>query len=80
MIILTMLLTIPGTAAIAAVNGSTPSNWAVPEIEKAKGYGLVTSKVLGNYQQSITREEFCELAVKLYEALSGDRIMGGYSV
>ncbi|NLV36104.1 MAG: hypothetical protein GXY17_05450 [Clostridiaceae bacterium] len=71
-VILTMLLTIPGTAAIAAVNGSTPSNWAVPEIEKAKGYGLVTAKVLGNYQQSITREEFCELAVKLYEALSGN--------
>lgn len=72
MIILTMLLAIPGASVIAANTGSNPSNWAVPEIEKAKGYGLVTSKVLGNYQQSITREEFCELAVKLYEALSGD--------
>ncbi len=51
----------------------SPSNWALGEIEKAKTYNLVTERVLKNYQSNITREEFCELAVKLYEALSGKR-------
>lgn len=49
----------------------SPSNWAIAEIEKAKEYNLVTEKVLSNYQQDITREELCELTVKLFEALSG---------
>ena len=48
-----------------------PSEWAVPEINLAIENGLVTEKVLGNYQDDITREDFCELVVKLYEALSG---------
>ncbi len=48
-----------------------PSEWAVPEIELAIENGLVTEKVLSNYQDDITREDFCELVVKLYEALSG---------
>jgi hypothetical protein len=50
---------------------SVPSNWAKPEIEKAEAYELVTEKLLGKYQNHITREEFSELAVRLYEALSG---------
>jgi hypothetical protein len=49
-----------------------PSEWAVPEIERAIENGLVTEKVLSNYQDDITREDFCELIVKLYEALSGE--------
>ena len=47
------------------------NEWAVPEIELAIENGLVTEKVLSNYQDDITREDFCELVVKLYEALSG---------
>ena len=46
------------------------SSWAEPEIQKATEYGLTTTKVLRDYQGNITREEFCEMAVKLYEALS----------
>lgn len=52
-----------------------PSNWAIAEIDKAKEYNLVTDKVLSNYKQAITREELCELTVKLYEALSGKEVM-----
>jgi len=48
-----------------------PSEWAVPEIDLAIENGLVTEKVLSNYQDDITREDFCELVVKLYEVLSG---------
>ena len=46
------------------------STWAKPEIEKAIQYALTTNKILNNFQNSITREEFCEIAVKLYESLS----------
>ena len=35
-------------------------------------YGLTTDKVLKNYQGNITREEFAEISVKLYEALTGN--------
>ncbi len=53
-----------------AIVPGKPSEWAVPEISKAIEYGLTTDKVLKNYQGNISREEFCEIAVKLYEALS----------
>ena len=49
-----------------------PTAWAVPEIQKAMEYGLTTDKVLKNYQGNITREEFAEISVKLYEALTGN--------
>jgi hypothetical protein len=48
------------------------SSWAVAEIDLAVKAGLTTADILSNFQNSITREEFCEIAVKLYEALSGE--------
>lgn len=47
------------------------SLWAVPEIKQALEYNLVTDRVMSNYTTNITREEFCELVIKLYEVLSG---------
>jgi hypothetical protein len=52
-------------------NVSSPSQWAKAEIDKAKESGLTTERVLNEYQKPITREEFCELTVNLYEKLSG---------
>jgi len=49
---------------------ATPSDWAVAEIEKANKYDLTTNSLTSNYQKSINREEFAELSVKVYEALS----------
>jgi hypothetical protein len=46
------------------------SDWAKPEIAQAVLYGLTTDHILDHFQQSITREEFCEIVVKLYEASS----------
>lgn len=68
LLILVMLFTLIPTSFTFA---STPSQWAAEEIEQAKANQLTTNRVLNNYQQNITREEFSELAVKLYEALSG---------
>jgi len=52
---------------------NVPTSYFKEEINKAKINNLVTQSVLNNYRQKITRKEFCYLAVKLYEALSGKK-------
>lgn len=52
-------------------NMNIPSDWAKAEIEKAKEINLIPKKIIGEYKSSITREEFSEVAVNLYEAMSG---------
>lgn len=65
-ILLLQTLTMTATAAPA------PSGWAAREVELAKTAGIVTDKTTKNYTAAITREEFCELVVVLYEKLTGD--------
>jgi hypothetical protein len=63
-----------GTKADDATEGydvTGASEWAVTEISDAVDLSLVTENVMSEFQQDITREEFCELAVKLYEKMSG---------
>ncbi|NLN66517.1 MAG: hypothetical protein GX144_14160 [Clostridiaceae bacterium] len=53
------------------VNGlNSASDWARVEIVNAHENGLLTDKLQGNFKNNITREDFCELVVKLYEELS----------
>ncbi|MCQ1529192.1 S-layer homology domain-containing protein [Lutispora saccharofermentans] len=47
------------------------STWAAGEVNQAVDEKLVTDKVLSQFPKNITREEFCELAVLLYEKLTG---------
>lgn len=66
---------IAGVILITVLSGicladSTPSSWAVREVNFARTAGIVTDAVTKDYQASITREEFCELVVKLYEILN----------
>lgn len=51
--------------------GDTPSSWAVEEIEKARKNGLIPENLDEGYQNNITRQEFCQLAVKVLEAAVG---------
>lgn len=53
------------------LNFSSASDWAEPEIQEAYDLELTTDTILNQFNRNITREEFCEIAVKLYEALSG---------
>lgn len=46
------------------------SPWAAADIEKAISYGLITDKVMKDMQSPINREEFAELAMKVFYALS----------
>lgn len=73
------------TVALESGSGSSKSPYIIgggsdkpipvvkSELEKAKEYNLLTEKLSSNYKQNISREEFCELVIKLYEALSGKK-------
>lgn len=49
------------------------SNWAVAELDKAAQYGLITDRIKNNMSGPITREEFAELATRLYEVYTGNK-------
>lgn len=47
------------------------SAWAKAELDKALDYGFITDRVRDNMSANITREEFAEVAVKMYEKYKG---------
>lgn len=51
-----------------------PSNWAIPEFVKYIDYGLGVDAALGNFSSNITRAEFAEVIVALYEGLTGEEV------
>jgi hypothetical protein len=59
----------------STIDYKTASSWAVSELKQAEAGNLVTDKVMSSFGNYITREEFCGLAVKLYEALSGKQAL-----
>ena len=48
-------------------------SWHVEEVNIAKQLNLVTDKVMTDFPKDITREEFCELAVLLFEKLTATK-------
>jgi hypothetical protein len=50
---------------------SGASSWAKAELDKAVSYGFITERIKGNMGADITREEFAEVAVKVYEKYTG---------
>lgn len=66
------LATVIGTSAMAA----DLSGWAVSDYQSASEAGLVSySVVSNNLKDSITREEFCELAMNLYKKLTNEELI-----
>jgi len=65
-----IVMTIMPPAAYGFDFDSTQSSWAEAEIKEALDLGLTYSAVMNNFKNNITREEFCTLAIKLYEKLS----------
>lgn len=59
----------PSDDIAAGEEGLSP--WAAPVVNEARDENLVTDKVLVDFPAPITREEFCELAVLLYEKMTG---------
>lgn len=61
----------PSTEIPAGYEGL--SGWAASEVNQAADESLVTDKVMVDFPAEITREEFCELAVLLYEKMTGNK-------
>lgn len=57
------ILTILALSAVAYAD--EPADWAKAEVELAVSQNLVPENLLSNYEQAITREEFCVLAMRL---------------
>lgn len=55
-----------------ATDQDKASPWAQPDIDKARAIGLITENVDGAYQANITRQEFCNLAMKLLRITLGE--------
>jgi uncharacterized protein YkwD len=51
-----------------------PSDWAVYEVNQAQSLDLVTNQVVTGFQDSITREAFAELIMKMYDRMSGQPV------
>ena len=70
-LIIVMLVSVMPFAAAPALAASAPSPWAVPEMNEANVKGLLTPSAARNYQKELTRDEFCEIVVKLVETIRG---------
>ena len=72
-LLLVLVLAFSTTGGVFAYDDfdGSQSGWAEPELSEAYDYGLTYPDVMEDFTRNITREEFCTLAVKLYEALTG---------
>ena len=64
---------IPVTFIVAA-EGDLPSSWAAGQLSQAAAAGIVPESFESRYTQAATRAEFCALAVRLYEKVTGEAI------
>ena len=55
------------------------SSWAIAELNEAEKHGLITDKIKEKMNSPITRGEFAELAVRLYEVTTGKKAVYGVS-
>lgn len=69
------LLKLPGVLYIPP--DSPASGWALPELTEAAAQWLIPGDLMGNYQQNITRKDFCRLITRLCERRN---IMMTYSI
>jgi hypothetical protein len=56
---------------------SVPSDWAEAGVQAAREQGLASDAILNNYRKPITRAEFAEVSVRLYDRLTGGETWAG---
>ena len=66
--------TIRGGSATTEPLPDQPSGWAKAQVEEAVAAGIVPDSLESRYTQAATRAEFCALAVRLYEKVTGEAI------
>ena len=64
-----LLLLHPGS--ISAATRNEPSAWALEDVSKAYTHNLVPYGLMNNFRNDITRAELSQIAVRLYESLTG---------
>lgn len=57
-------------------NGNLPAQWARADVDKAIAQDFLPVSLRVRYSQTITRGEFCALAVRFYERFTGREIEG----
>ena len=60
-------------APVYAQNGAQVSKWAQAQVDEALSQDLVPQGLGSDYRVEITRGQFAAAAVKLYEAMSGEK-------
>lgn len=58
-------------ATIGVTEYKQASSWAIPELDKAAQYGFITDRIKDKMDGPISREELCEVIMKLYEKMVG---------
>lgn len=73
------LVMISSFSLLASTEYPEASNWALTELARADEDGFVTDAIRGDFSKNITREEFCEIAVILYDRLGGKQDLETYN-
>ncbi len=62
--LVSLFLTVVMASSLCTFSFASPSNWALNDVNTAKGLGIYNSAFEDNFQKPITRAEFCSLVVK----------------
>lgn len=55
-------------------NYTKASQWAIPELKSAEEKGLLESLKIKDFSKPITREQFCEVVINYYRAMTGKSV------
>lgn len=61
-----LIMILAGLLVFTASASAAPSSWAEQEVKLAISAALVPEHLQSEYQKAITREEFCEMAMRLW--------------
>ncbi|MBE7063600.1 MAG: DUF5050 domain-containing protein [Clostridia bacterium] len=61
-----LTIALAGLLAFSVPVAAAPSSWAQAEVTAAQNAGIVPERLQSEYQNPVTREEFCEMAMLLW--------------
>jgi len=79
LILVISLFTMNNFSSSAVSQYPNASSWALTELSRADDDGFITDTIRSNFSKDITREEFCEIAVILYDRLGGPAVLEAYN-
>lgn len=71
-VLLTIMVFTMMPIGVPVLASQTPSDWAVPEVSDANTSGLLTPSAAYDFHRPLTRDEFCELVVRMVEQTKGE--------